>query len=260
MTPPKMAAFLSAAIDGHMGLMGPGHGIRLADPDMKIVFPSPTDIRLGYILEVRSHIMDLRKDAGKYGYEVDPFKNFVITAHYYPVKGVSQRYSKGGQSVDESDIVEKSEKFLQGIRNYYPDAEVWLTESGYDKSIDQKKSRIATPVTDEDPIEFGRLSYRSQAKHLCRLALTMFETGYDKMFIFTLKDPQFKNKPGYFSTFLSSGLMHKNGDKNWSWYSMNAMRERLTGYIYESTALDGEIKIVGLRNGKRPCLCRMENY
>ncbi|MEL7005268.1 MAG: hypothetical protein AAFN93_21420, partial [Bacteroidota bacterium] len=54
-SPRDMAAFLSAVIDGHMGLMGQGHGIRTADPSMKIVFPSPKDIEKDYILMVSSH-------------------------------------------------------------------------------------------------------------------------------------------------------------------------------------------------------------
>ena len=43
-TPRDLAAFLSAAIDGHMGQMGPGHGIRNADPDMKILLLGLFDV------------------------------------------------------------------------------------------------------------------------------------------------------------------------------------------------------------------------
>ena len=242
MSPMEMAAFLSASIDGHMGKMGPGHGIRQADADMKIVFPSPHDIDSEYLLEVRRLIIEMRREAKDLGYPQDPMVNMVMTAHYYPVKGASQRYAKGGQDFDQSDMLAKSLEFTSLIRENFTEAEIWLTETGYDKMTDPKRSRVASPINSQDPVRNGMPNERAQARNLAKLVLGMSGSGFDRIFTFTLKDPQFRNHRAYGSTFLSSGLCYKDGEKALSWFALSNIRASLKGYHYKESYVRNNIR------------------
>lgn len=248
-TPEIMAAFLSAAIDGHMGLMGEGHGIRLADPSMKIVFPSPIDIEKDYILEVREEIIKLRKDAPKYGYKIDPFENFVFTAHYYPVKGGSQKKASGGEFVENTDMEKKSVDFVKTIKYHFDNAEVYLTETGYDK-VTNKFSKTGTPVAPGDSIDVDDISTVSHAKHITRLILSNYASGYNKIFLFTLRDPAHVGARGYRTKFATTGLIRKKGQKDYAWYAVNTLNTQLAGYVYDSMVIKDDLRIMSLRNEK----------
>lgn len=250
MGPKRMAAFLSAVIDGHMGKMGPGHGIRTADPDMKILFPGPIDIKPDYILAVKDEIMKMRAEAPELGYPVNPFENFVMTSHIYPFKGGHSQKGKGAEFIENTDIAAKSREFVEKMKEAFNNCEVYLTETGYDKVID-KQSQLGTPVTQSDPVASHNISTYSQAKHVSRLIMNMFEAGYDKMFLFTLKDPVMIGGGGYKVKFSTSGLIRKNGVKDHSWFAVNALRERLTGFVFDSSEEKGDLKIIKLKNGSR---------
>ena len=244
-TPKIMAAFLSAAIDGHMGLMGEGHGIRLADPSMKIVFPSPIDIEKDYILEVHEEIVKLRKDAEKYGYKVDPFENFVFTAHYYPVKGGSQKKASGGEYVENTDMERKSVDFIKTMKYHFKNAEVYLTETGYDK-VTNKFSKTGTPVAPGDSIDADDISSISHSKHTVRLVLSNYASGYDKIFLFTLRDPLHVGQRGYRTKFATTGLIRKKGNKDYAWYAINTLNSRLKGYVFNSLVQENDVRIMKL--------------
>lgn len=64
-SPAEMAAMLSAAYDGHEGRLGPGVGIRTADPTMKVVMggmasQSPVDTVKMILLWVRAVFTGIR--------------------------------------------------------------------------------------------------------------------------------------------------------------------------------------------------------
>lgn len=253
MTPPRMAAFLSAAIDGHMGQMGPGHGIRTADPEMKILFPGPIDIRPDYILAVRDEILKLRANAEALGYPVNPFENFVMTAHIYPFKGGKAQRGEGGEVIENTDIVAKSIEFVAKMKEAFDGCEVYLTEIGYDKVVNAH-SQLGTPATHSDPVGSHQISTYSQAKHITRLIMNVFATGYDKMFLFTLKDPAMIGHSGYKVKFNTSGLIRKNGVKDHSWFAVNAMRHRLKDFVFDSSEEQGDLKIIRLKNGDKTAI------
>lgn len=246
-TPKIMAAFLSAAIDGHMGQMGPGHGIRTADATMKIVFPSPIDIDKEYILEVKKEIAELRRDAKKYGYEVEPFDNFVFTAHYYPVKGGSQKKALGGEYVENSEMEAKSMDFVKTMKYHFDNAEVYLTETGYDK-VTGEFSNTGVPAAPGDSIDSNDLSTIAHAKHTTRLVLSNYASGYDKIFLFTLKDPKPVGGRGYRTKFSTMGLIRKNGKKDHAWYAINTLQAHLKSYTFESLNDEGDLRIMKLKD------------
>lgn len=48
-SPVEYAAALSAFYDGHKGAMGPGYGVKTADPTMKVAMGGLVSIKLDYL-------------------------------------------------------------------------------------------------------------------------------------------------------------------------------------------------------------------
>ncbi|MCA6078690.1 hypothetical protein [Fulvivirga sedimenti] len=252
-SPGDMAAFLSAAIDGHMGLMGPGHGIRNADPSMKIVFPGLIDIKEDYFLDVRDELLDLRKDAEKYGYPINPLTNFVINVHKYPEYGRIYRKlndTKGRPQFEDTDIYEQSVRFVNEMREEFPDCDIWMTESGYDK-MTAEEGRMGTPTAPGDSVTDMGISPKAQARQLARLSLSMYGSGFDRLYLFTLKDPKAIGAGYYKVQFSTSGLIRKNGQKDLAWYVVNGMRSKLSGYFLRNYEIvDGMHIMTFSKNGE----------
>lgn len=238
-----MAAFLSAAIDGHMGLMGPGHGIRNADPSMKIVFPGLIDVKSDYFLDVREELKAMRKDAPKYGYPVDPLTNFVINVHKYPEYGRIYRKLndvKGRPIIEDSDVLKVSTEFVRKMREEFPDLEIYMTETGYDK-MTAEEGRMGTPTAPGDSVTEMGISPRAQARQLARTALSMYASGYDRLYIFALKDPKAIGAGYYKIQFHTSGLIRKNGNKDRSWFVIDQLRKKLSGYMLKSYEISDKL-------------------
>ncbi len=239
-TPRDLAAFMSAAIDGHMGLMGPGHGIRNADPNMKILLPGLIEIRPDYMLEVKSALMELRKDAPKYGYPVLPFENFVINVHVYPMWDRPWKSPAGRPPLEETSIYQRSVEFVRMAREEFPGCEIYLTEIGYDKVIAADTKR-GIPTLPNDPILDKGISPFAQARHLTRISLAMYGTGYDRLYLFTLKDPKAIGAGFYRVQFNTSGLVRKNGDKDLAWFAVKGLRSKLTGYHLSGYSIENNL-------------------
>jgi len=238
-SPKELAAFMSAAIDGHMGQMGPGHGIRLADPDMKILLPGLIDIRPDYLLEFKRELLAMRKNAESLGYPVNPLQNFVINVHKYPMWDHPNRSPAGRPPVEFTDMYEKSVEFVEMVRSEFPGCEIYLSETGYDKVIAADTKR-GIPTLESDPILDKGISPYAQARHLSRLSLSMYGTGFDRLYLFTLKDPKAIGAGFYRTQFSTSGLVRKNGDKDLAWYIVRGLRLKLTGYRLESYQVTDE--------------------
>ncbi|MEL7005269.1 MAG: hypothetical protein AAFN93_21425 [Bacteroidota bacterium] len=198
---------------------------------------------------VREEIVKLRKDAPKYGYEVDPLENMVMTAHYYPVTGGSQRKASGGEYVENTDMESKSADFVKTMKYYFKDPEIYLTETGYDK-VTNKFSKTGTPVAPGDSVDVNDISTYSQAKQVTRLVLSNYASGYDKIFLFTLKDPVHVGARGYRTKFSTTGLIRKKGAKDHAWYAVNALGQHLKNYTFESMEEVGDVRTMELRNNK----------
>ncbi|MTI20830.1 hypothetical protein E1176_07345 [Fulvivirga sp. RKSG066] len=243
-SPKILAAFLSAAIDGHMGLMGEGHGILTADSTMRILFPSPTDIKTDYVKNVLRHLKGLRSKAPSNEFEVIPKENLIFTAHAYPFEG--------GQTGEESTIVEEtsifadSYEFIKEVRELY-DFPVYLTETGYDKVSDQI-SPIGAPTIRQDHIGDHEISESAHLRHLLRLLFTTYAAGYDKTFLFTLKDPVEVGKNGYQTKFATTGLVKKQGAKYQAWYTVKHLKEVLSGYNLKYVYMKQPLNLISLED------------
>lgn len=260
MRPKAMAAFLSASIDGHMGLMGDGHGGRLADPNMKFLMNGLIESKTDYIKIVIKQLKIIRKLAPTYGYEINPLNNdkFIIDVHQYPVFGIGQNNSFGGAPVESSSFMKNAERVTKEIRYECPNAQIVITECGYDSTVDFTTSRVATPLTPTETGDANDQNYDSQAKHIIRLLMYGYISGFDQMYLFTLKDPSTVGGGGYKTTFNMAGMYVKGGgglslgDKKLSWYAFNTFRQRLIDYVYENHSIDplnSNLHIIKLVNG-----------
>ena len=250
--PKEMAAMLSAAIDGHMGQMGATYGCRQADPNMKIMMNGLIEQKVDYIKNLVKELKALRKDAPQYGFPINPMnENFIIDVHQYPTVAGNQTGGGGGIPVEDSDYLENADRITKIIRMECPNAEISLTESGYDsvvgKQYESTGSDTGTPLS---PSEVGTWTVllthdEAQAKHMTRLSLYSYIGGYSQFYWFTLKDPQFLNTSGYKSKFNTSGLFQKTGPdtKKVSWYAFKMLRTRLAGYSYVHHTIDDSTKL-----------------
>lgn len=243
-SPKVLAAFLSAAIDGHMGLMGPGHGILLADTTMKILFPSPTEIKERYVSDVLKYLKQLRGDAPNRGYEIFPKNNFIITAHTYPFD--ENKAAEKSTIVENTSIFEKSYKYVKRMREEC-DCPIYLTETGYDK-VSGEYSPIGVPVNDQDFIDSLDVSAVAHAKHILRLMFTTYAAGFDKTFLFTLKDPIPVGGRNYRTKFATTGLTRKNGMKDLVWYDLKLLSERLNDHHLTWAFLNQPINFLFMEN------------
>ncbi|MEQ8243616.1 hypothetical protein [Fulvivirga sp.] len=243
-SPKVLAAFLSAAIDGHMGLMGPGHGILSADPTMKILLPSPTEIKEGYVIDVLKYLKQLRVDAPIRGYEIFPENNFILTAHTYPFDESKQ--AERSTTVENTSIFKKSYNYIKRLRREC-DCPIYLTETGYDK-VTGEHSPIGVPVNDNDFIDSLDVSAVAHAKHILRLMFTTYAAGFDKTFLFTLKDPIPVGGKNYRTKFATTGLTRKNGIKDLAWYDVKFLSERLNDHHLTWAFLNQPINFLLMEN------------
>lgn len=243
-SPKELAAFLSAAIDGHMGLMGAGHGILTADSTMKILLPSPTDIKYSYVSEVLRYLKTLRATAVERGYEIFPSSNFIFTAHSYPFD--KNRLTESSTTVENTSIFDRSYSYVMQLGEEY-DCPVYLTETGYDKATGFH-SPIGVPVNATDSIDVWNMSTSAHAKHLLRLLLTSYAAGFDKTFLFTLKDPVAVDEKNFSQKFATSGLVKKTGAKEHSWYCLKYLARRLSDHELTFAYIDQPINFLVMEN------------
>lgn len=129
--PQELAAYMSAIYDGHMGIMGPGYGIKNADPSMKVSIPG---LAAGEdIAYVREMILWSDKYRGKGNYPWD-----IINYHYYNSSEGSQEVGTDtahGLPPEQGNIMEVNKHWSNLRDTYCQSAEVWLTESGWDEHL-----------------------------------------------------------------------------------------------------------------------------
>lgn len=243
-SPKELAAFLSAAIDGHMGKMGPGHGILAADSSMKILLPSPTDIKYGYVSDVLENLKKLRNNAESLGRKVIPIENLILTAHAYPFN--ENTVAETSTIIEQTSIFKKSYKFIKKLRETYG-CPIYLTETGYDK-VTGLRSPIGVPVNELDTIDEHDIGAHAQAKHILRLLFTTYAAGYDKTFLFTLKDPVLVGGKNYRTKFATTGLVRKNGKKDLAWYEIKFITEKLKDYKLTFAYLNQPVNFLKLEH------------
>lgn len=244
-SPKVLAAFLSAAIDGHMGMMGEGHGILTADTDMKIFLPSPTEVKYNYVNDVLMLLKELRKDAPTRGYDVIPWNNFILTAHTYPF----EEYVRNERSsiVENTSIFSKSYNYVKKLKSECR-CPVYLTETGYDK-VTGDFSPVGVPINEHDFVDSMDVAVKAHAKHILRLLFTTYAAGFDKTFLFTLKDPVPVGGKNYRTKFATTGLMRKNGQRDLVWYEIKYLLGKLNNHRLTFAYINQPVNFLLMESG-----------
>ena len=228
-TPFEFAAQCSADYDGHCGKLGPGHGVRAADPGAKLVMGGLYHYPLVY-LDAMRFWAEHHRDGGL------PFD--VINIHFYCGDGDAQQaFKTRGISPEEGRLRQRAEELVAWRdRHATPEVEVWVTEFGYDT---HPGSRLHAPA-------LGSLSGEVvQGAWLVRSNLLLAAAGVDRATMFMFRDVD-KASAEVFST---SGLVTQKG--SWtpkpSWYFQSAMKKHLAGMLWEDDVPSGRDKVAAMR-------------
>lgn len=209
-TPIEYAAMASASYDGHEGKLGPGYGIKQADPNMKVVLGGLAhhDTGLDYVNRISNWC--------KYNRADKKLCLDVINVHIYG------RNSTHGISPEEADFKGKIAKWVKWRDLFAPHCEVWVSEFGWDTN---PNSVQAAPI-------IGDLSREeTQARWIVRAFLELAAAKVDKAQVYMLRDVD----PNSSTKYNSCGLTGPKWD--WSpkpsWYYVNQLHSLLDNLSFE---------------------------
>lgn len=216
-TPYQFAAYCSASYDGHMGEMGPGFGVKAADPTIKFSFGGLAELSLSYI-----QAMKLWSDHYRNG----SFPADVINVHHY-CNTRGKQHSKEdayGISPEADHMKEKLEKLVHWRNEHLPHVELWLTEFGWD-----------TDETTYQSAAFGHKLYPGkimmdeiQGQWLVRAFLIGSAAGFERLQMFLAND--LRNYPH--GVYGSCGFITIDDEFKPSWYYVKTLKTALTGMLF----------------------------
>ena len=233
-TPYELAAMSSADYDGDQGRMGANVGVKLADPNMRLVLGGFAGLKLDYL-----RAMKLWADTRRGG----SFPADILNFHHYSSTGDEQGFQPNGSGISpEADHLREKSAALIAFRNrWLPDKEVWITEFGYDTN---SKSPLHAPA-------IGTLSAEQvQGAWLIRSYLALAAAGVDRAAMFMLRDVK-SDGGGVFET---CGLVTEKGkwEPKPSWYYVATLKHHLTGMRYAGEVASGrpDVLIYRFRGAK----------
>jgi endoglucanase len=192
----EYAANLSAFYDGNKNKMGPGAGIKNADPSMKVVMAGLASPTTDYV----KGMIDWSKEHR--GYKADGSVDLpwdIINYHFYSNDASTDPAKKQttGAAPELSKADSFANEFIQLSHRYAHDMPVWVTEAGYDinPNSPQKVMDIA-----------GRDALQTQADWILRTSLLYARSGIRKVFFYELYD----DNPDNGTRYATSGLVSRN--------------------------------------------------
>lgn len=192
----EYAANLSAFYDGHRNTMGPGVGVKNADPSVTVAIGGLAASTTDYVRAMVDWCREHR------GYRPDGRVNLcwdVINQHLYANDAKTSQGGNGkrGAAPEVSGIGEQAATFVQLSHELCADMPVWITETGYDTN----------PGSPFRAIAIGNKSMeQTQADWTLRTALLFNRVGIDRTFFYQLYD----ENPDDPTQFSSMGLIRQN--------------------------------------------------
>jgi endoglucanase len=190
------AANLSAFYDGNKNTMGPGVGVKNADPNIQVVMGGLAKPDVGYLKEMIEWCRIYR------GYHKDGSINLcwdVINYHYYTGDDSSPtggEYSRG-KAPERSNANRIAKEFVAVSQQFAGNMPVWITETGYD--INQGSPLKAIGIG-------SKSAEQTQADWILRTILLHLRNGVDRVFLYQTYD----YNPKLAGKFSSSGLLNVN--------------------------------------------------
>jgi hypothetical protein len=235
----QFAAMTSADYDGHMGTMGPGVGVKQADPGAKlvlgglagIIYDTPYSGRDWTCLQFVSDMMkwfDANRTEEQWmaahggsleGYAKYPFD--VLNGHYYCPDG----NAASGLSPEADHLYERIGDFVRFRDEYFPDKEIWLSEFGWDSAQGSPQSATVSAT-----VNAGLTGPEVQGRWLVREYLLLAAAGIDRAQQFMMPDTSGNpDNPGRFATCGMVYGTQGSVDFKPSWYYVNTMSGALGG-------------------------------
>ncbi|WP_262707745.1 carbohydrate-binding protein [Larkinella knui] len=219
----EYAANLSAFYDGHKNTMGPGVGVKNADPNVKVVIAGMASAYAG--TDYLRGMIDWCKQYR--GYNPDGSVNLcwdVINYHLYPDNSNSSQSgtSTRGAAPEISSAVKVVKEFMETAHKYARDMPVWVTETGYDAN--QGSPLKAIPIGTKN-------EYQTQADWILRTALFYARSGVERVFFYQMYDDNFLNP----TQFGSSGLINQDFSRKPAADFIHQANKLLGEYTYKQT-------------------------
>lgn len=215
------AANLSAFYDGHKNTMGPGVGVKNADPTMNVVMAGLACASTDYVRGMIDWCKEFR------GYKADGTVNLcwdVINYHLYSDNTNSSQSgtSTRGAAPEVSTAGQIAKDFVQMAHDYAYDMPVWISELGYDLNQGSPVKAIAIGNKSE---------YVTQADWALRSSLMYNRLGIEKSFFYEIYDDNFINPLQY----ASSGLINQDKTRRPSADYLYQTRKLMGEYVYKET-------------------------
>lgn len=210
----EYAANMSAFYDGHKNTMGPGIGIKNADPNMIVVMQGMAGPNTEYVKGMIDWCKQYR------GYKPDGRVNLcwdVINYHYYTNdrNGSQTDRRTRGAAPEVGNAAEMALKFIKLANEQAYDMPVWITEVGYD--LHPESPQKAIPIGNKSAL-------LTQADWTLRTALLYARNGVERVYFYMLHDVADVG-----IQYSTSGLI--NGD---------GTRRPAADYLYQANKLFGE--------------------
>jgi hypothetical protein len=210
-SPDQFAAMCSADYDGDQGRMGPGFGVKSADPTMKLVMGGLVGVNIPFIEGLRQWSVAHR--GGSLPFDVINVQTYCNDAKNGEGLGTV------GVSPEASDLHSRLSDLVQWRDHHAPKCEVWLSEFGYDvnpQSI-QRAPAIGT-----------RSAEWTQAAWISRTYLIAAAAGVDRAMQYMFRDHNVNDRTQY----ASSGLVTTKGEwrPRLSFTATETLRRQLSGF------------------------------
>ncbi|MCW3122451.1 MAG: Carbohydrate binding family 6 [Flavipsychrobacter sp.] len=232
----EYAANLSAFYDGNKNTMGPGIGVKNADPSMKVVMAGLADPNTDY---VRGMIDWSIQHRGKKPDGSPDLPWDIINYHYYcnDADYIADKRQTTGRAPELTNAAKNAGDFMAVAHQFAHDMPVWVTETGYD--VHQNSIQKAIPINKRSVLE-------TQADWCLRTSLLYARSGIQKVFFYELMD----DNPKSDTKFATSGLINANRSRRPVADYMYQVNKLFGKYTYDATIDNNPIVDRYNNNGK----------
>ncbi|PKK35686.1 carbohydrate-binding protein [Siphonobacter sp. SORGH_AS_0500] len=217
----EYAANLSAFYDGHKNTMGPGVGIKNADPNMKVVVAGLAAASVDYIKGMIDWCKEYR------GYKADGSVNLcwdVINYHLYSDDGAMMQngMASRGAAPEVTRVRQIASDFNTLAHQQSQGMPVWVTETGYDLNQGSPLKAIAIG---------NKTAIQTQADWILRTSLLYARAGIEKVFLYQMYDDNFLSP----TQFGSMGLINTDQTRKPAADYIHQVHEKFGEFSYQST-------------------------
>ncbi|WDF53492.1 T9SS type A sorting domain-containing protein [Mucilaginibacter sp. KACC 22063] len=217
----EYAANLSAFYDGNKNTMGPGVGVKNADPDIMVVMGGLAAADPQYVQGMVDWCKQHR------GFKANGEVNLcwdIINYHLYANDAQNSQAGGAtrGAAPEVSNTSQVADKFVQMAHRYAGDMPVWVTEVGYD--INQGSPYKAIAIGEKTALQ-------TQADWILRSSLQYAKSGIARVFFYEMYDDNALSPV----QFASSGLINANHTRKPAADYIYQVNHLIGNYTYRQT-------------------------